>query len=597
MRLGFGRAGVGLLPILAVLAITLVVYWPVGGFPFITLDDEDYVTGNPNVLGGVSVAGVVWAFTTNHAANWHPLTWLSHQLDVEMFGPDAGWHHRVNLLLHCLAAALLYRVFLAWLGAPWESAFAAALFAVHPLHVESVAWISERKDVLSALFWIATLAAYTGYVRKGGGLRYAAVLLCFLLGLLSKPMVVTLPLVLLLLDWWPFGRWAPGRAPASGAVGGGADRRGFLPCLREKIPLLLLSALSSAITLLAQRQGDAVASLHIYPLGTRIANAAVSFATYLRKAFWPSGLAVYYPHPVDTGSSVPALQVAAAVAALAGITALAVRWSRGRPWFGVGWFWYLGTLVPVIGIVQVGGQAMADRYTYIPLIGIGLLAACAIREARTVLPGARKILPAAMVLTVAGLAAAAHRQVGHWRDSTTLFSHALEVTGRNPKAWFNLGDALLHEGRTVEAIRALEEGLRLDPEETGGRINYGMALGRLGYHPAAAEQFRKVLRIRPENPEALVNLGVALEQMGRDGEAIALLRRAVEVRPDFVDARTNLASVLWKTGRTDEARAHVEEALRRNPQDPHAAGLRDEMGLAAGTRVPGAGPPGRGGLP
>ncbi len=553
--------------VLSLIFLALAVYWPVGGHSFITLDDDAYVTKNPDVLRGLTPDTVRWAFATFHEANWHPITWLSHLADVELFGANAGWHHRVNLLFHLANTVMLFLVLGRMTGALWRSGFVAALFAVHPLHVESVAWVAERKDLLCALFWLLSVEAYRRYAARGGRGRYIAVTAFFLLGQMSKPMIVTLPFVFLLLDYWPLRRMkgAPleegSPAPATGSVP-------FRELLIEKIPWFLMSLASAVVTYLAQQRGGAVSSLAEIPLGIRSANAVVSYLGYIGKFLWPARLAVFYPHPVELSAGLPWGTVAAAVAAATAVSLAGWRWRRSRPYIIVGWLYYLGTLVPVIGWVQVGMQAMADRYMYLPMVGLSVILAWGAHDLARNIPFRRPALGIAAGLLVLALSIAASWQVSRWKDSETLFRHALSVAPENPTALFGLGDALLAKGSFDEAIRRFEEGLRFRPDELDKRAVLGRALGEKLRYAEAAAQFREILKRQPDDHLALTNLGVTLDRMGRSDEALECLRAAVARKPDFVDAYTNLGGVLLRMGRREEAMAQLRNALRLNPADP-----------------------------
>lgn len=555
-----------LLIALVLACLAVAVYWPVGGHPFITLDDEPYVTKNPDVLRGLTPDAVRWAFTTFHEANWHPVTWLSHLADVELFGTDAGWHHRVNLLFHLANTVVLFWILRAMTGAAWRSGFVAALFAVHPLHVESVAWIAERKDLLCALFWLLSMGAYSQYAARGGRARYAAVTVLFLLGLMSKPMIVTLPFVFLLLDYWPLRRIAapPGHGgPAP--PGASATLRGLLI---EKIPWFLMSLASSAVTYVAQQRGGSVSSLVEIPLGIRAANAAASYLGYLGKFLWPARLGVFYPHPVELSAGLSWRLVAVAVAVGAAISLAAWRLRRGHPYFIAGWLFFVGTLIPVIGLIQVGMQAMADRYMYLPMIGLSVIVAWGACDLARDVPFRKTALGIAGVLLVAVLSVAASWQVSRWKDSESLFSHTLSVAPENPTALFNLGDALLAKGRIEEGIRRFEEGFRYRPHEPEIRASLARTLAEKGRYAEAAAQYREVLKLRPGDHLALTNLGVTLDRMGRSEDALSCLREAAARKPDFVDAYTNLGGVLLKMGKRSEAIAQLRIALRLNPADP-----------------------------
>ena len=500
-----------LLICLCLLAAIALVYSPVRHFGFINYDDEDYVTANAHVQNGLTLQGLVWAFTTNHASNWHPLTWLSHMLDWQLWKGNAGADHVVNVILHAANTLLLFGLLRRMTGSSWRSGFVAGLFALHPLHVESVAWVSERKDVLSTCFWMLTIGAYVRYVDQPNRWRYLATLGLYALGLMAKPMVVTLPFVLLLLDYWPLGRtqWAK---PATG------ERIQAPPSqlLKEKLPFLVLTAMSCAVTYWAQQSGEAVMALTSLPLGRRIGNALLSYVGYMGRTFWPTGLAAYYPLP----TTLSVTSVIAAGAGLVGITATVIRQARRRPWFATGWFWYLGTLVPVIGLVQVGAQSMADRYTYIPLIGLFLMLAWSLPE-HAMKHQIGKVVPC--IVAAAALAVCAVMsgiQVRYWKDSETLFRHALSVTRDNWLAQFNLAQALEKAGKQEEAIEHYQEVLRIKPRDVTARYNLAGTLARLGRVPEAIVQWEEVLLIKPDYAEVHYNLGFASARAGNLGEAI-----------------------------------------------------------------------------
>ncbi len=573
---------------------TMTVYWPVGGHGFVDYDDPTYVLENRPVRAGITHDGIVWALTTRHATNWHPLTWLSHMLDVELFGLAAGAHHGVSVALHLANAILVFLVFRGMTGAVWRSAWVAALFALHPLHVESVAWISERKDVLSTVFWMLTVWAYVAYVRQPGPRRYGLVCGALALGLMAKPMLVTLPLVLLLLDVWPLGRLSREASPRDLGVAIGR-------LIREKVPLFALSAASILVTLFVQHQGRAVVAVDRIPLEVRALNALVAYVSYLEKTMWPSELAVFYPYP----TVLPLWKIAWGVVVLLTVTGLAVGQARRRPYLLVGWLWYVGTLVPVIGLVQVGSQAMADRYTYVPLIGVFIMLAWGAGDAIEGRPWLRSALGASAVLGLAACAVVAGAQVPHWRDTLALFEHATDVTRDNFIAHANLGktlaeagrldEAVFHyrkalrikpgfyhvryrlarvlgrQGRADEAVRELESLLRLRPTDAEVHTGLGIALLVEGRRMAAIERFRTALSIRPDDPEAHHYLGVALSGEGRMEEALGELREAVRLNPDYAEARYNLGIALMRDGEADQAARHFAEALRIRPDYPGAS--------------------------
>ncbi len=542
------------------LILVLSVYWQVGSHAFITIDDNSYVSENTFVRRGLTRESVSWAFTTFHAGNWHPLTWLSHMIDMELFGPSPAWHLRMNVLFHLLNTELLFVVLWRMTGGLWQSALAAALFGVHPLHVESVAWVAERKDVLSALFWILTMGAYLRYARRPTVERYLLVAATLALGLMCKPMLVTLPFVLLLLDWWPLGR----------AVSPSTLSR----LAREKLPLLALSAASCVVTYLAQAGSGTVAPLRGVPLAARISNACVSYAVYLAKTVWPSSLAVFYPHPWFARTGIPAWHVLGSLLLVAGISCLAFWQRRPRPYLAVGWLWYLGTLVPVIGLVQVGGQAMADRYSYIPLIGIFIAVAWGIPSLS---PGRRfrQVAAGALGAAVVALSAAAWSQAGYWRDSTTLFSRALAVTERNWFALTGLGAVSQADGRFGQAIGYYREALRIKPDYVEAWNNLGLAHKNLGQFPQAIASYREALRIGPDYPRVLNNLGSVYGTLGQLHQAIGYFRQAVRSNPDYAEAWNNLGAAYDSLGQTEQAAVCYREAFRIRPD---YAKSRDNLG-------------------
>jgi Flp pilus assembly protein TadD len=534
---------------LGLVVLAAVVYAPVRGHDFVSFDDPSYVRANPGVAGGLTWRAVGWAFTTGHAGNWHPLTWISHALDVSLFGMDAGLHHLTSVAFHAANTLLLFDLLRRLTGAVGRSAFVAALFAVHPLHVESVAWVSERKDVLSTLFWLLTTRAYVAYARAPTARRYALVVLAFVAGLLSKPMLVTLPFTLLLLDWWPLART---KEP-------GAWRR----LVAEKVPLLLLAAASCVVTFFVQRTAGAVANVELYSVASRVANVPIAYVLYVRNMLWPTGLSPLYVH----SRSVPVLESALAAAALAGVTFLALRHAARRPWFAVGWLWYLGTLVPVIGLVQVGAQSMADRYTYVPLIGLFVVVAWG---AVDLLDWERRrgvLLPAAAAAATLACAVLARRQVGVWKDSEVLWRHAVDVSTDKSAALNNLGDYLCHVGRIDEAIAQFREMVRLRPDSAEAHNNLGYALRSKGELDLAMAEYHEAIRLHPELPHAYDNLGLALRDQGRLDEAAAQFREAIARKSDFAAARHNLAVVLAEQGRLDDAILEISEAVRLSPDD------------------------------
>jgi len=530
---------------------------------WIFFDDPRYVYENPHVNHGLRLGDALWFLAHAHGENWHPLTSWSHMLDVQLFGLDPAGPHAVNLALHTLNAVLLVLVLFRLTGAWWRSMTVAALFALHPLRVESVAWVSERKDVLSGLFFVLTLEAYRRWVERPGRLRYAALTLALTLGLMAKPMLVTLPFVLLLLDVWPLGR-LHGQA---GGPGAGARPRPLPGLIAEKWPLFALAAASAVVTFFAQRQGGAVASVEVISIGHRFANALVSCWRYIGKTCWPDRLAPYYPMPPGHAWS-----AAAAAAGLALVTILVSGQVRKRPHLAVGWFWYLGMLVPVIGLVQVGSQSCADRYTYLPAIGllIMLVWSAGGLVARSRL--ARIAAGAALVPVLAVSSVFTARQVSYWKDTSTLFGHALAVTRDNPVAHQNLGDVLLQRGEVLPAIRHYEETLRLAPGFADAHNKLGSALGSLGRLDDAIEQFREAIRLG-DDAQFRHNLGFAFAKQGRTDDAIREFEAALHLDPDHYMSLVHLAGALDSRGRFPEAEVPLRHALELRPADREARRL------------------------
>jgi Tfp pilus assembly protein PilF len=531
----------------AIAVLTSAIYVQTCGNGFLVIDDGLYIVDNPHVSGGLTASGVAWAFTAFHACNWHPLTWLSHMLDVELFGLEAGAHHLVNALLHVANSLLVFYFLRRTTGARWPAAFAAALFAVHPLHVESVAWAAERKDTLSTLFALLCLLAYARWTEAPSAGRLGVAFAAFAAGLLAKPMLVTLPFVLLLLDFWPLGRlgWKPGDGAAELA-------RRLVPRIREKVAFFALAVVASLWTLAAQRSGGAVRSLASSPLGSRIENALSSYLTYLARTFWPSDLGIYYPLP---RGGVPDWKGWTAAAVLLLVTAIAVRRSGRLPWLPTGWFWFLGTLLPVIGLVQVGAQAMADRYHYLPSIGLFVAVAWAFEAilARAGSAFARRAVAAAAVVAVLALAAAAYAQTSRWRDDETIFRHTLDVTKDNLVIEANLGHALARQGRHAEAMQHFERAITIWPGFFEALFNMGASLDELGRHEEALGWFQRAVAAQPSSALARMEMGTTLERLGRRDEALASLRRAVELAPDDPEARSRLERLLIETGDAAEA--------------------------------------------
>jgi tetratricopeptide (TPR) repeat protein len=573
--------------------ITFIAFWQLNQCDFINFDDPEYVTENVSIENGITMEAMRWAFTTGHVANWHPLTWISHILDVQLFGLKPQWHHLTNLLFHIANTLLLFFVFHRMTKAPWKSAFVAALFALHPLHVESVAWVSERKDVLSTFFWMLTMGAYIHYVERPRLKNYLAVLIFFALGLMAKAMLVTLPFVLLLLDYWPLQRFEPKKSAQEIRTGvnkslSANQRKGkssikhavqttrkeekpadhkyqwalVRPLLREKIPLLALTALSCIVTYIAQQKVGAVKSIEAFPPGVRISNAFVSYIIYIRKMIWPDNLAVFYPHP----GLWPLWQVLGAILLLIAVTISVIRTAKRLPYLTMGWLWFTGTLVPVIGIVQVGDQAMADRYTYIPLIGLFIMAAWGIPELlkkwryrkETLFASSALILPCLLIVT--------WTQVGYWRNSITLYDHALKVTNRNDTIYNNRGDAFCPLGNFRQAISDYDRAIEINPKYAEAYNHRGVTYGKLGAQRQAIPDFEKAIEINPKYAEAYNNRGVTYGKLGAQRQAISDYDRAIEINTKYEEAYYNRGVAYGELGDQRQAISDYDRAIEINPK-------------------------------
>jgi tetratricopeptide (TPR) repeat protein len=530
---------------------------------FVTLDDNEFVYENPHVSHGLSVEGTLWAITTGHMSTWVPLTWLSLMLDSQLYGLSPGGFHLTNALLHAAAAIVLFLVLCRTTGDIWPSALVAAIFAVHPLRTESVAWVAERKDVLSGLFFMLTIAAYVHYVhRPFSPLRYLGVLVVFSLGLMAKAMLVTLPLVTLLLDYWPLARMglaAKGDAPVPG---GGRWRRLPLPwrLVVEKLPLLALVAVSCLMTIAVQ--GEALAPNQRFSLGWRLGNALISYVDYLGQFFFPVGLAVVYPRP---SGDLPLAKLLVALLVLAGITAAVLVFRRSRPYLFVGWLWYLTMLVPVIGLVQFGVQTVADRFTYLPQIGLCIALAWGAAGACRRWPNRRWLYGIMSAVLLALLMGGAWRQTSFWHDSETLWNHTLACTSRNAVAHNNFGVTLVSLGRVDEAIAQYRQALAIDPDYAEAHHDLAVALANLGRLDEAIGHYQRAVTIQPNFAEAHNNLGNALADRGQVNSAIAHYQKALEVKPDHAKAHYNLARSLTARGQLDLAVAQYRKALELKP--------------------------------
>jgi len=545
----------------AVCICLVILTWTVFGqtlwHDFINYDDPRYVYENTKITSGLSLSGIAWAFTHIHSMNWHPLTTISHMLDCQLYGLKAGWHHFTNVLLHSVAVVLLFIVLLQMTGGPsrtgsiWRSAFVAAVFAIHPLRVESVAWIAERKDALSGVFFMLTLLAYVYYVRLPQVRRYLVVLLVFACGLMSKPMLVTLPFVLLLLDYWPLDR-----------IKGQVWQR-----VLEKIPLIALSAVSSIATLVAQK--GAVGYTEQLPILERITNALVSYVLYIWQMLWPVNLAVFYPHPENR---LPFWEIISSLLLLIGITAAAITLRKQRPYLITGWLWYLGMLVPVIGLVQVGWQGHADRYTYLPQIGLYIAATWTAADLTRSWRNQRITLSAAALVIIVVLSWQAWVQIRYWSDSETLFKHALAVTTNNDVAENNLGIVYLGRGNLDEAISLLQAAVDLRPDNSPAHENLAKALLKKGKVTDALIHYRKLVELQPDNMEVHNIVGTVLIQQGRIREGVEEWEKVLDIQPDNGNAVSNLAWVLATS--PDDSLRDGAKAVRLAEQAMRISGRR-----------------------
>ncbi len=600
----------------------LIAFQQLNQCDFINYDDPLYVTDNIHVKSGITMGSMRWAFTTGHSANWHPVTWMSHMLDVQLFGLNPRWHHLTSLLFHIANTLLLFLIFCRMTKAPWKSAFVAALFALHPLHVESVAWVAERKDVLSTFFWMLAMGAYIRYVerrteegeKRTGILRfpssvfcYSAVFIFFALGLMAKPMLVTFPFVLLLLDYWPLQRLEPKRSAQQTRTEASRQRAGsreqaqlsakkrkgksvkmrtgqgmvkeekpaaqnfqwasIRPLLWEKMPLFALAALSSIVTFVVQQKGGAVKSVEIFSPGIRIANAFVSYIVYIEKTIWPINLAVFYPHP----GLLPLWQVLGAVLLLTAVTVSVIRTAKGFPCLTVGWLWFTGTLVPVIGIVQVGAQALADRYTYIPLIGLFVMAAWGIpdllkkwRPNRFPTPR-KEALFAASGLVMLSLLIVTRTQVGYWRNNIALYDHSLKA---NPSDVIhgNRGVAYFKRGEYAKAVSDYDRAIEINPKYDEAYNNRGAVSGILRDNRQAILDFDRAIVINGKYVDAYYNRGIAYGELGDPRHAIEDFDRAIEIDPKYADAYNGRGVAYHKLGDQKQAISDFDRAIEINPE-------------------------------
>jgi tetratricopeptide (TPR) repeat protein len=552
---------------LALMLITAAVFCQVCTYDFVNYDDYAYVYKNPNIQSGITFKAIKWAFTTGYASNWHPLTWLSHMLDWQLFGPKAGGHHLTNLIFHIANTLLLFIVLKQMTYRIWPSAFVAALFALHPLHVESVAWVAERKDVLSTFFWMLTMWAYLRYVKHPGVARYLLTLLFFALGLMAKPMLVTLPFVLVLLDYWPLAR-----VPFKRVVGKTGKqnkkhkdsrfhRRIIYHLIWEKIPFFTLSVVSSIVTFLAQRSSGAVWKLVGLPLKIRIFNIFISYIEYIWKMIWPVHLAVFYPHPYR---NILILWAIISAVLLLAATILILWSAKNRRYLLTGWFWYLGTLVPVIGLVQVGPQALADRYSYITLTGLFIIIAWGLPDLLAGWRYKKIALTLSALLIISASSIRTHFQLRYWQNTLTLFQHALDVTGDNYIARLHLAESLCDRGRLDEAIEKYQKCLQEIPDDPIALSDLGIALGKQGKFDEAVKYFTEALRIKPD-AATHTTMGYVLALRGSLDEAAVHLAEALRLDPQSAQAHYYLGQVLVQRGKIGEAITHFEKVLRLKP--------------------------------
>jgi Tfp pilus assembly protein PilF len=530
-----------------VFLLVFAVFYPITGNNFINYDDNDYVTENIHVQAGLTWHEAAWAFANTDAANWHPLTWLSHMFDCQLYGANPWGHHLSSVLIHAVNAALLFVVLRAMTGSVWRSLFAALLFGLHPLRVESVAWIAERKDVLSTMFWLLALWAFLGYAKTPrvgrAAVHYWLALLCFALGLMSKPMVVTLPFALLLIDYWPLHR---------------LNKANIGRLVWEKTPFFLLAAAGSVVAFLAQKSQGAV--IEFLPLSYRLETAVLAYARYLGTFFYPVNLAILYPHPMHW----PLIGFLAAAVLFLAVSAWVIIARRSQPYFIMGWLWYVGTAAPVIGVVQLGSQSLADRYTYIPGIGLIIILTWGVCDLTRGLQCKRRVLGLAATAVIGACMALTHHQIGFWKDSGTLFNHAIAVTDNSYVARKTLGDYYWSQGRMDEAKALYLEALNISPAFEGAHLNLGAVLNQTGHREQAMEEFKRAIQLKPDDASAYNDLGAVLGD-GHLDESIALFLKAIEISPGYADAHKNLGQAMDSKGRIEEAVAHYQQAVRLKP--------------------------------
>jgi tetratricopeptide (TPR) repeat protein len=569
-----------LLVCLLLAMVTLAVYWQVLSHDFVNFDDNLYITENSHVQEGLTSESIIWAFTQRDISYWHPMTWLSLMLDYEFYGLSPGGFHLTNLLLHALGTMLLFFALHVMTGSLWRSGFVAFLFALHPLNVESVAWVVERKNVLSTCFWMLTILTYGYYTQRPILRRYLLVLFCFTLGLMAKPLLVTVPCVLLLLDYWPLARFhlpqlgRDSEAETHTLMLTGSQKSPMYRLVLEKIPFLALSVVSISLSLWSGKHPDFLLTTETIPMSLRVGNALISYAAYIGKMIWPSNLAVFYPPPGTLAWS----QVAAPALVIVLVSMVVLWLARPRPYILVGWLWYLGTLVPFIGLVQAGlWPAMADRFVYVPLIGLFIIIAWGVPDLLAEYRYRLAIMTLAAGIVLSALAVRTWTQLRHWRNSITLFEHTVQVTSNNYLAHNNLGVAKFQRGKLDEAILHYTEALGIKPDYAYTHYNLGLALERRGRLDQAILHYTEALRIKPDYAKVHNNLGFALGLQGRLEEAISHYYEALQIRPDYFRARYNLADALAEQGRIDQAIVHFSKAVSL---EPNSAEVHNDLGDA-----------------
>jgi len=543
--------------------VIVIIYGQVGSFDFVDWDDGLYVTENVHVQKGLSVEGVIWAFTTSRAGNWHPLTWLSHMLDSQIYGLNPAGHHYTNIAFHTANTLLLLFILFRMTGSLWKSAFVAALFAVHPLHVESVAWVSERKDVLSTFFGLLMIGAYYHYIKTPHLKNYLLVIIFFSLGLLAKPMIVTFPFVLLLLDFWPLNRiQLKNNSEIQPEKSTHYGFKGIYQLIVEKIPLFVLAAIQCILTFVIQRSDGIMVPLKNLSLKTRIANTLVSYVSYVLKAIWPHNLAYYYPYPIGTFS---VWQVWGTGLLIISAISGAIYLAKQYPYVSVGLFWYLGTLVPVIGLIQVSDQAMADRYTYIPLIGLFIVVAWGLPDILKKWQYRKIFLCVLAIVILSSLTMRAFFQTRHWKNSVTLFENAVKINENNYHALNNLITALTGNGKYDDAFFYLSRALKVNPQKVYLRMNLANVLFLRSKPDEAISQYRKILQTDSENADAHYNLAYVLSSQNKLNEAVSHYNETLRIDPKYAKAHYNLGNIYFNQGKTAEAFRHYAEAIKIKP--------------------------------